>query len=924
MTINRLLLLITTIVWHATTTLSADIHQLTLADGLAGLSVADIEEDRSGQMWIATSNGISLFNGDRIRNYPLPMTHDRQPNYCYDIDIDDDGNVWAATKAGLFFLDRYSDSFQQRVAELDRVECVKCMGTTVYVGTRQGLFVVTAKGTSKVELPGGMKANNSVRNIVGDSKGNIWFTTRNDVFSLATATGKLRRLPLFTPSGLSKMVVGGKYAYIGTKNNGLYRMEVATGKAVPLSETPRVITSVSLYRDSMLLVGSDGGGAYEVNLHTHKVTAHYGTDEPQGHRLPSNAVYSFRRFENGCRWFGMYREGIAYTYFSFPVFQTYTCGDFDSHDINVTAHASHDGMRLICQCDGFYFIDEKTRKAEYHSLGSFGLKLVRQAMWYDGFFYIGSYDAGVVRYNPKNDVIERVPNCDKLSYATISGMTVSQADILWLSTSEGAFLINKKGEIRNINERNSQLPMGIKNTFFDTNGNGWIGSSNGLCLYIAAEDVIKGGDFPKGFFNNIPDLKVNGNQDEIVTFDRLRIFHTDTAMKDFGELQLPSGILSENCIDALPMGNRQYWITTEKGLFLWNDANRTIARYGASTGVDGTVNGMTLSLDSDGILWVGTSNGLKMLDTKTKAYLRKYSTQTVVIGGMVVGNSLVGSGETMRINDQRRIDIGWNLVSQMVIMSLAIPNYTDNTGKLYEYRIDDEEQWTIVNNPSSLRLDNLMVGTHTLEMRVSGFGSTATTYELNVYPTLLFYLEALLIILGIVLFVLWRKWRKYTKVLLSEHHDTEQALIDEMVKERETENDGENNSDNENGQKKKYETARIDDNELERIFQRLDKYVVESKPYLNKELKMSDIASVLSVSPSHLSQVFSIHVKESYYDYINRYRLEEFKRLVAEGQHKHFTVAALSEQCGFKRTSFFSTFRKMEGMTPTEWIQKYH
>ena len=200
MTINRLLLLITTIVWHATTTFSADIHQLTLADGLAGLSVADIEEDRSGQMWIATSNGISLFNGDRIRNYPLPMTHDRQPNYCYDIDIDDDGNVWAATKAGLFFLDRYSDSFQQRVAELDRVECVKCRGTTVYVGTRQGLFVVTAKGTSKVELPGGMKANNSVRNIVGDSKGNIWFTTRNDVFSLATATGKLRRLPLFTPS----------------------------------------------------------------------------------------------------------------------------------------------------------------------------------------------------------------------------------------------------------------------------------------------------------------------------------------------------------------------------------------------------------------------------------------------------------------------------------------------------------------------------------------------------------------------------------------------------------------------------------------------------------------------------------------------------------------------------------------------------
>lgn len=912
-------MIIMSILWCAATGIAADMRHLTLADGLAGLTVSDIEEDRSGQVWIATSNGISLFNGDRIRNYSLPKTHDLQPNYCYDVELDGEGNVWAATKAGLFFLDRYSDEFVRKAAEVDAVECVKCMGSTVYAGTRQGLFVVTDKGVTKVELPGGMKANNTVRNIVGDSKGNIWFTTRNDVFSLATATGKLRRLPLFTPSGLSKMAIGGKYAYIGTKNNGLYRMETATGKTVPLSETPRVITSLSLYRDSILLVGSDGGGAYEVNLCSHKVTAHYGTYEPEGNTLPNDAVYTFRRFENGCRWFGMHREGVAFTYFSFPVFHTYTCGDFDSHNINVTAHASHDGMRLICKSDGFYFINENTCNTEYHSLKSFGINLVRQATWYEGFFYIGSYDAGVVRYNPLNDVIERVPHCDKLSYATISGMTVTPTHILWLSTSEGAFLINKKGEIRNINERNSQLPMSIKNTVFDANGNGWIGSSKGLCFYISADDVIKKGDFPAGFFNNIPDLKLKANSEEIVAYDRLRIFHTDAAMREFGELNLPPGALAENCIDALPMGNRQYWITTEKGLFLWNDANKTIARYGASTGVDGTVNGMTLSIDGDGILWVGTSHGLKMLDTKTKAYLKKYSTQTVLIGGMVMGNSLVGSGETMKTNDRRRIDVGWNFMSQMVIISLAIPNYTDNTGKLYEYRIDGEGQWIIVNNPSSLRLDNLMLGTHTLEVRVSGFESTASIYELNVYPTLLFYLEVVLFVVGIVLFVLWRKWRKHTKVLLSEHHETEQALINEMV------NGNDNDIQNDNGgerEKKKYEKARIDEKELERIFRRMDKYVSETRPYINKELKMSDIAQAIGVSSSQLSQVFSLYAKEPYYDYINAYRLEEFKRLVAEGRHKQFTVAALSEQCGFKKTSFFSTFRKVEGMTPTEWIQR--
>ena len=102
----------------------------------------------------------------------------------------------------------------------------------------------------------------------------------------------------------------------------------------------------------------------------------------------------------------------------------------------------------------------------------------------------------------------------------------------------------------------------------------------------------------------------------------------------------------------------------------------------------------------------------------------------------------------------------------------------------------------------------------------------------------------------------------------------------------------------------------------------MDEYVKENKPYLNVDLKMSDIAASIGVSPSMLSQVFSLHAKESYYDYINRYRLEEFKRLIASGQHKQYTISALSEKCGFKKTSFFSTFRKVEGTTPTEYIQK--
>lgn len=99
-------------------------------------------------------------------------------------------------------------------------------------------------------------------------------------------------------------------------------------------------------------------------------------------------------------------------------------------------------------------------------------------------------------------------------------------------------------------------------------------------------------------------------------------------------------------------------------------------------------------------------------------------------------------------------------------------------------------------------------------------------------------------------------------------------------------------------------------------------YIEENRCYINPELKMSDLAEVLGMSSSKLSQVFSLYIKENYYEFINKYRLAEFKRLIDEGEYKKFTLTALSEKCGFKKSSFFSTFRRVEGMTPTEYMKK--
>ena len=121
----------------------------------------------------------------------------------------------------------------------------------------------------------------------------------------------------------------------------------------------------------------------------------------------------------------------------------------------------------------------------------------------------------------------------------------------------------------------------------------------------------------------------------------------------------------------------------------------------------------------------------------------------------------------------------------------------------------------------------------------------------------------------------------------------------------------------------KYQKVKIDEEECADIVKRMKEYIEREKVYTNADLKMKDLADVLHLSAPKLSQVFNLYLGQNYYDFINGYRLNEFKRLIDEGEYKRFTITALSEQCGFKKSNFFSTFRKVEGMTPVEYLKKH-
>lgn len=101
----------------------------------------------------------------------------------------------------------------------------------------------------------------------------------------------------------------------------------------------------------------------------------------------------------------------------------------------------------------------------------------------------------------------------------------------------------------------------------------------------------------------------------------------------------------------------------------------------------------------------------------------------------------------------------------------------------------------------------------------------------------------------------------------------------------------------------------------------LENWMETEKPYLNPELRLMDLRAVLPLNRTYLSQLIHNAYDCTFYQFVNRYRIEEAKRLKLENPKRTMEDVALHS--GFaSRISFSRTFTNETGEAPTEWYRK--
>jgi AraC-like DNA-binding protein len=97
-------------------------------------------------------------------------------------------------------------------------------------------------------------------------------------------------------------------------------------------------------------------------------------------------------------------------------------------------------------------------------------------------------------------------------------------------------------------------------------------------------------------------------------------------------------------------------------------------------------------------------------------------------------------------------------------------------------------------------------------------------------------------------------------------------------------------------------------------------HMEQKKPYLDPELTLSNLAKDLEISRSQLSQLINDGIGENFYDFVNKYRVEEVKKLMIDPSVKNYNILGIALEAGFKSKSTFNLiFKRFTGITPTEY-----
>lgn len=901
--------------------------------GLSGESVYCFFKDSKGIMWIGSNQGVSAYNGDSFHNFdiinPTPLS------IVKSIAEMPDGTILVGSYSGLYIVDKQHNRCSQICPEIKDVSSICIIGSKALIGSSQGIWIYEKDQTTQSLLIENniISKSNAINDMVYDGKNSIWVVTNDNLVHLQWPQLKMTKYPIsksLLTGSTNTISLAGNKVFIGTQNSGIIQFNPQDRSLSHYNTDIKcnVISDLNSNLKNLLYVSTDGNGAYVIDVNQNKIVESFNQNNEHSH-ITNNSVYTFW-FDEQLKifWIGFFLDGFCHNYPENRIFDTYKFKDFDSRGLSVRSFMIRNDERIIGTRNGLYFISEGRHIVKYFPPEEINANIITSIQFFSGKYVIATYDGGLLQLDPITLQISNVSESKELQVGRFSRIVTSpDQNTLFALCDLGIYLFDKEFNIKRCyTSKNSELPDAYLNDMvFDKQGKGWIGTMSKLALYDPTTGTIISHDFPKNYFNNYPELNLNLCENgDLFAFSRDKVFLTKPDLSKYKTIELYEQLNVGEIFFITESPDNKYWVGTDRGLFLFDHDFNKFRQFYETDGLPSLKFNKNEYQWSGDTLWIANTRGLVYITPDFFKRIRTKKNSQLTLNKVLINGLPVGS-EYYQLNSNKYINISWNFTSDNIMMMPLELNYGRPYGRYYEWSLDDSSYLPVADG-EFISLSHLSLGKHTLKIRIAGLQETETSYIIGVYPNTVFYLETFIVILIFITFYLLTRLRKKKAVLknaLKRKHQLELKIMERNTIERMKDEETLKKKNEEEARiQSMYHKAKLSNEEYEALYKKVRTYVQKEKAYTNSELHLSDIAHAIGCPTAHLSQMFNIYTQQNFFDFINTYRIEEFKRCIKDKSYNQYTITAISEMCGFKRSTFFSVFKKFENCTPTEYLQK--
>ena len=567
-------------------------HGLVVAKELSNSRVQAIEEDATGQLWIATFRGLNRYDGHEYHQYFCTEDSLGLPdNNVQGLLCDRQGRLWVATVNGVC---RYTnmDCFERIPMQTSNRNARKLLMDSkgrifVYNGTEMLIY----DELHNIFLP---RIN---RTMVGQSWGDFFIDAADDILiagpeNLLIYSGDNFKLRM----EVNHSERAGYYYFDMLKNglllssgNGtLMVFDTKARQVIPLGEAIEgrllaqgsVVQAACLLENNTILLSTSKNGLFELNLLTHSLRG----QGDAGFTVPVPDAYVTQIFQDSRKniWLGTYDKGLFADYYykeKFGGSDSYLNRVIENSSVMAVAIDKQENLWISTMSKGMFVYHCNSQKAEP--------------------VVIEGLPAGETK-NAVNHIF-----CDR-------------DGLLWLSTANIVMKCRYDGQRLSIL---GQWPVPMAMDFEQTDdGTVWVASST---TYIFGFRPDSGEPIAKQAFNVdytfIPSLlKLSDGQMLISAFYQ-NITRMDSPSGKLTQLEIPD---MQKCIRRsvfIPTDMHQdkqgnVWIgTVSNGLLRYNLQTNEMTRIAGLSCSDVA----SIEEGHQGNLWISTMKGLNRLDVKT-------------------------------------------------------------------------------------------------------------------------------------------------------------------------------------------------------------------------------------------------------------------------------------------------------------------